>query len=189
MKLQFAGGRDLMSQMTMLSLAPVLFAQRSYMQRTAVRLPPAPGPLRDAVAGRAPSLKIGILGESSVLGVGVTEHADSMGPQLARALASRTGRQVEWVAYGSAGARLRSIRGRLAPELAQHELDLVFLLAGVNDAMKLTPAPDFRAELHGLLSQRAQPSRTHWVVSSLPPIGKFQFLPQPLRFVLGRGRC
>jgi lysophospholipase L1-like esterase len=166
-------------------LAPLWLAQGVYLRRTMERLAPAPEPAAGAIAvGEDGPLRVAVLGESTAAGVGVSSHVEGLSGQLASALHARLCRPVEWFALGHNGARLASVRKRLAPKLGEHAVDLVFLVVGVNDSIKLTTVRTFRAELRALCDD-IRATRARLVISSVPPLGRFPRLPQPLRFVLG----
>lgn len=165
-------------------LAPLWITQGIYLRRTMLRLEPAPEPSSGKTAGEREPLRIAVLGESTAAGVGASSHAAGLSGQLASALERRLNRPVAWVALGRNGARLASVRKRLAPRLSEDDFDLVFLVVGVNDSIKLTSVRVFREELRALLEE-VSATRARVVLSAVPPLGRFTRLPQPLRFVLG----
>lgn len=166
------------------AFAPLWVFQGVYLRCTMRRLPPAEDAAQGEVPGVGAPLRVGVVGESTAAGVGVTTHVDGLGGQLGAALGARTGRNVAWLALGRTGARVASVRQHLAPQLRERNFDLVFVVLGVNDSAKLTSRRVFREEVRSLVKElRSTASRV--VLSAVPPLGSFRALPQPLRFVMG----
>ncbi|MER5515220.1 SGNH/GDSL hydrolase family protein [Streptomyces sp. NPDC002763] len=160
---------------------PVVAAQGLWVRSKTERMPPAAGPTEGSVGdGSGPPVRIGVLGESTAAGCGVGTHEEGFPVFLARELAARTGRTVEWQVVGENGATLRHIRHRLMAGLGE-QLDVALLLAGVNDVLaRRTPrewGDDLGAIVDGLAG-RAQ----HVVVTGTPPFGS---LPSPPRVLAG----
>ena len=71
-------------------LLPVALAQGLWLRGQVPRLPEASGPREDTVAGAAGMpLRLLLLGESTVAGVGAPTQEQALAAQLARALATR----------------------------------------------------------------------------------------------------
>jgi hypothetical protein len=88
-----------------LLLLPVLLPMALHTRRRALRLAPAAGP-QQGVAGAefdGPALRVLLLGESTVAGVGVACQSQALVGQLAQALAAQQRRPVAWQACGENG--------------------------------------------------------------------------------------
>lgn len=166
---------------------PVLIPQAAWVRYRTPRLPEAGGDPHGATPGSGPALRVVVLGESTVAGVGAEQYADGLSACLAERLAARTARPVGWRAVGRSGATARSARAELTPRLAGLEADALVLVLGVNDVLGLGSAAQWSADLHALIdaawSALRAPCPT--VVSPLPPLGEFACFPQPLRAFLG----
>ncbi|MBV6412504.1 MAG: hypothetical protein OMOMHJEC_00276 [Xanthomonadales bacterium] len=163
---------------------PVLLPQALWLKCSARRLPPATG-ARAGVVGQGKPLKLLLLGDSIVDGVGVERLEDALPGQLARALAMRCGARVEWHASGCNGARCRELRAQLA-RLPVASADLAFVSVGVNDVTGLTTAGRFALQLRALLAGlRAHSPAALIVLAGIPPMEHFPALPTPLRQALG----
>lgn len=152
------------------------------MKRTALRLPEAGGPQQDQyrIAGcQARPLRLLLLGESTVAGVGVASQQQALAGQLAAQLAQRLGRSVEWQAIGSNGARARDCLSALMPRVQEYS-DLAVLVLGVNDTTHLTTRWRWRREI-GQLLESLQARSQRLLLCGVPPVGEFAALPQPLR--------
>ena len=167
------------------ALIPVIAPQGIWVKHRAPRFADAADPRAGRVGEGAP-LRLLAIGDSSVAGVGSPTVADAMPGQLARALAQRLDRAVEWSASGLTGARAAEVHGQLVPELPAEEYDAIVVSVGVNDVTALRRTERWRRELGALFDAlRAHSPRAHIVFAGLPPLHGFPLLPQPLRFTMG----
>lgn len=167
-------------------LAPIALPLAVHTRRNALRLPPASGPLNGVAGADLPGepLRLLVLGESTVVGVGVDElHAALVG-QLAAALAARSGRPVAWRACGENGITAAQAHERLLPQVLDQSFDLVLLVFGVNDTTHLTSLPRWEAALGGM-TQALTARGARVAFSSVPPLQHFTALPWLLRRLLG----
>lgn len=167
-------------------LAPIALPLAVHTRRNALRLPPARGPLNGVAGADLPGepLRLLVLGESTVVGVGVDElHAALVG-QLAAALAARSGRPVAWRACGENGITAAQAHERLLPQVLDQPFDLALLVFGVNDTTHLTSLPRWEAALGGM-AQALAVRGARVVFSSVPPLQHFTALPWLLRRLLG----
>lgn len=177
--------KDLM--LDLIQLVPSLLQGRA-LRRQIPRLPDAAGPTRGTVvlAGKpAGPISVLVLGESTVSGVGVATHEQSLAGWLARGLADRTGHAVQWEAVGRNGARLADIGRELLPRIEGTAPSLVFLVAGVNDVLRLIRPTAWGAELAALIGYFSA-SGCKIVVTGTPLFEQFPVLESPLREFLAR---
>lgn len=170
----------------LLALAPIALPQALWTRRTALRLPPAEGAqsgLAGVGQGGAP-LRLLLIGESTVAGVGVEAQEVALAGQLAQALSARLGRPVAWRACGENGITAGEACERLLPLALGEPADLVLLVFGVNDTTHLSSLARWRDSLRAL--NRALSARGEQVVfTGVPPIQHFSALPWLLRRLLG----
>lgn len=169
-----------------LALAPIALPQALWTRRTALRLPPAAGAqhgLAGAGQGGAP-LRLLLIGESTVAGVGAVTQEAALAGQLARALAARLGRPVAWRACGENGITADEACERLLPQALGEPADLVLLVFGVNDTTHLTSLSRWEGALRRLCRTMSGPG-VRVVCSGVPPIRHFSALPWLLRRLLG----
>jgi len=163
-------------------LAPVLAVQAVRVRRSTPRLPGAAGPTSGTLGTGRP-LRLTVIGESTVDGVGATTHAEALTGQLASAIAA-SGREVRWQALGITGASARVVLDELVPRVSP--ADLVVVALGVNDTLELHSAARYRRDLLKIvLALRQRIGDVPIVLAGVPPLGSFQSLPRPLRTVLG----
>ena len=169
-----------------LASLPLALPLALHTRRTALRLPPAAGAqsgLAGTGLGGAP-LRLLLIGESTVAGVGVEAQEAALAGQLAQALAARLQRPVAWRACGENGITADEACTRLLPLALREPADLVLLVFGVNDTTHLSSLARWRRSLRTL--SRAVAARGARVVfTGVPPIRHFSALPWLLRRLLG----
>ena len=119
----------------------------------------------DFSSDQAPSatpITLTVAGDSMVGGCGVEAQSQGFVPRIARHLANRTGRPVQWHAYGKLGATMRRVRFRQLPEIKHHS-DLLILCAGSNDVMAGRTADEWKADLTAAIEE-ARPLADRLVV-------------------------
>ncbi len=170
-------------------LSPILLIQGWWTRRTTPVLPEAGPPFTGRVEGANRSgviLHLIVLGESTAAGVGARSHDAGMAGQFARQLAQRTGLDVAWRAVGRGGATARQTADELAPQLAGADGDLVLVMLGVNDSIRLTGPSRWRRDLLDLIDAiHAHLGPTPILLAGPPPLSRFPALPHPLRTVMG----
>ena len=172
--------------LTVLALSPVLVPLAVRTRRLALRLPPAEGPRR-GLAGAdlaGEPLHLLVLGESTVVGVGVSCLQAALVGQLAEALAARQGRPVAWRACGENGITATQACERLLPQVLDEPFELVLLVFGVNDTTHLTSLQRWRVAL-GSMAEALARRGARVAFSGVPPLQHFSALPWLLRRVLG----
>lgn len=167
-------------------LAPIALPLAVRTRRNALRLPPASGPLNGVAGADLPGepLRLLVLGESTVVGVGVDELHAALVAQLAAVLAARSGRPVAWRACGENGITAAQAHERLLPQVLGQPFDLALLVFGVNDTTHLTSLPRWEAALGGMAKALAVRG-ARVAFSSVPPLQHFTALPWLLRRLLG----
>ncbi|MGX5218534.1 SGNH/GDSL hydrolase family protein [Pseudomonas segetis] len=167
-------------------LSPLLLPLAIHTRRTALRLAPAAGPVRGLArpqyAGQP--LRLLMLGESTVVGVGVSCLQQGLVGQLADELAVRHRRPVAWWALGENGITAEQACQRLLPQVEVDGLDWVVLVFGVNDCTHLTGLRRWRSALCSLAAG-LQARSGSLVLTGVPPLQHFSALPWLMRWLLG----
>lgn len=190
---------------------PLIAVQALWLRATVKLAPPASGPAEGVAGPAGPSepienreerrepLRIAVVGDSTAAGCGVAEHRDGFAAQLARELAARAGRPVEWRTIGQFGATSRRVRFRLLPELEQalelnrngarastQGLDAAVLLAGGNDVMSRRTPEQWREDATAIVQRLGELAR-RVVVVGIPPFALFPSVPRTLgRYLAAR---
>lgn len=169
-----------------LALLPVALPQALWTRRTALRLPPAGGDAHGLVgaAFAGTPLRLLVLGESTVAGVGVDELEAALAGQLAQALAQRLQRPVVWHAHGENGITAGEACERLLPSALVEPADLALLVFGVNDTTHLSSLKAWGGAL-ACLAAALGGRGARVVFTGVPPIEHFSALPWLLRKLLG----
>nr|WP_239482023.1 SGNH/GDSL hydrolase family protein [Pseudomonas insulae] len=169
----------------LLTLLPILLPLALRTRRNALRLASAAGAEQGMVASAeagAP-LKLLLLGESTVAGVGAACLDQALAGQLATALSARLQRGVHWQALGENGITAGQACQRLLPQAAL-DADLVVLVFGVNDTTHFTSLKAWRTAL-GQLIAHFQAHGAQVVCTAVPPLEHFHALPWLLRQLFG----
>lgn len=167
-------------------LLPLALAQGLWLRRQLPRLPEAAGPRYGTVGSAGTPLRLLVLGESTVAGVGAPVQEQALVAQLARALAVQTHRAVRWRALGKNGITAAGARTVLVQRLGRDPQDTVVLVLGVNDTLALRRPGRWTRDLRQLVvavRERAGPAPAF--LAAVPPLGEFPVFPPPLRAVLG----
>ena len=105
--------------------------------------------------------------------------------RLADRLNQYLGRAIDWRILGEDGAKISDTQ-RLLAATESGSFDWIVVSVGVNDVTGLTSLVRWQQGLLGLISEiRSRSSHATVVFLQLPPMGRFEMIPQPLRAVLG----
>lgn len=172
--------------LTLCLLLPVLLPLALHTRRHALRLPAAAGAQRGLVGADWPGepLRLLVLGESTVAGVGAASQEQALVGQLAHALANRQQRPVAWRACGENGITAAQAWERLVPEVVGESADLVLLVFGVNDSTGLSSMRRWQRALSSLAAHFSG-GGARVAFSAVAPMQHFSALPWLLRSMLG----
>ncbi|MEL6347472.1 MAG: SGNH/GDSL hydrolase family protein [Myxococcota bacterium] len=168
--------------------APLWAIQGRWVRANTPLLPEAGGPRQGQLPFTAagPAERILMVGESPAAGVGARHHRESLVGCFAARWGALRERTIDWQVVARNGMTAARTRRELLPDVPRRRTDVIVIVLGVNDTMRLTPVPIWRAQMTGLfddLRERCGPAPI--VVSAVPPMQRFPALPSPLREVLG----
>ena len=129
-------------------------------------------------------LRLAILGDSTVAGVGSPTARNSLPVLIAQRVASGTGRAVRVAGHGVSGARTADIAARQLSALVDR-VDAIVIVVGANDATHATPWPRFRADVELLLLAAADRAAVT-VLAGTPRFHANPIIPEPLRTFVDR---
>ncbi|WP_245466907.1 GDSL-type esterase/lipase family protein [Mesorhizobium sp. M2A.F.Ca.ET.046.03.2.1] len=112
---------------------PVYVWQGLGVRRRTTRMLPARGPVLHEIPGKAPSVALLVLGDSSAASVGIEQSERGLAARLAGLIAERTGRAVRWRAAGFNSATSGQIRDHVLPNLSADPWTHIVLAIGTND--------------------------------------------------------
>jgi lysophospholipase L1-like esterase len=129
-------------------------------------------------------LRLAVLGDSTVAGVGSPTEAEALAVLIAERVAAAAGRAVHVVGFGVAGARTATVLADQLPRL-DGSWDAVVLVVGANDATHATPWPRLRTDAESML-RRAREHAPVVVLVGTPRFHANEIIPEPLRTMVDR---
>jgi lysophospholipase L1-like esterase len=169
-------------------LLPVFYLQGIKARRRVPRLPEATQNMQGVVPG-VPELRpfrLLVLGESSMAGVGIADHADGFAGQVSGAIGRATGRAVSWEVLAKSGYDARAVHQKLVPLIQEQDYDMVIVGLGGNDTFYLNGPLTFGRNMAMLIRKlRTKIPAAPIVIAALPPVGAFPALPPLVRLGLG----
>lgn len=176
----------LLGSLFTLPLLPLLYYQGKQVKAKVPQLPEAAGPAGRSGDASGPPLRLLVLGESTMAGVGVDTHAEGFAGILSDELAERLGAEVCWRVYARSGYTAQQVRERLVPQIEPAAADLIVVGLGANDAFALNSPRKWRRDVVALIDalQAKCPAATIAFVN-MPPIKAFPAFPALLKHVVG----
>ena len=164
------------------SLMPLIYLQGIKVRKTVPELPEPQG-LREGINGAGTQLNLLIIGDSAAAGVGVNHQRNALLGNLINNLQQR--HRVNWQLHASTGATTADTI-KAIDDLKSQKIDVIVTSLGVNDVTSGISAKTWlnnQLQLRQKLLRKFNPRLL--LLSSLPPMGKIQVLPQPLRWFVG----
>lgn len=176
----------ILSGIIILPFAPFLYLQGQYVRRKVGRLPDAQGATVGKFGADKNAVKLLVIGESTVAGVGATTHEKALAGQFARFLSGKINKSVEWYVVGRSGITARETIYELVPKIPEGVFDYILLGLGGNDVLKLSSPRKWRRDMMKLLSilRQKNPSATFFITNA-PAVRLSPVLPNPIRYILG----
>ncbi|MEL7529799.1 MAG: SGNH/GDSL hydrolase family protein [Bacteroidota bacterium] len=158
-----------------LPLLPLMYLQGKKIKQTIPALPEAEGPMGTYRSSKTDKrLKMLLIGESTIAGIGVKTHEEGFSGTLAKELGRLHQAAVEWKVYAKSGYAAKRVREEIIPLIGETEADLIVLGLGGNDAFELSPPWRWQKELNALLQDlRRQFPDSPIVFCNMPPIKEF----------------
>ena len=171
-----------MHQLALLALAPVLYAQGKYARRKTQQLA-EPAGARQGHSGQGRPLRLLIAGDSAAAGVGVEQQESALSGVVVAQLSQHF--HLQWKLNAQSGDASAQLLEKLKAAPAE-PFETVLISIGVNDVTGLTRSRVWMQNLQtiiDLLQDKFSAQQIFW--SSIPPMGLFPALPNPLRWCLG----
>lgn len=167
-----------------LPISPFLYIQGRITRWKVGLLPEASDPAGTVGEG-GESVKLLVLGESTVAGLGARTHELALGGQFAKGLSERIGKAVNWTVVGRNGVTARRTIDELLPLVPKEKFDYVLLGIGGNDVMKLSSPKKWRRDMLDLIGlvREANPEAVIFI-SNCPMIVHSPIMPQPIKGIL-----
>lgn len=130
------------------------------------------------------TVRLAVLGDSTVAGVGSPSEAESLPLLIAERVAEATGRSVHVTGFGVSGARTATLTSDQLPRVSTG-FDVVVLVIGSNDATHATPWLDLRRQTVDML-ERTTSLGVPVVLAGTPRFSGAEVIPEPLRTIVDR---
>lgn len=173
-----------------LPLLPVCWLQLKRIRRQPPKMNTATLPVagaRFASTSSAARRVLG-LGDQGILGAGDPDSDLDPGPGLAgycaEALMRQSDDDTSWQVAEQGGATVSDLLARCR-EMDHLNVDLILICVGINDVTGLTSLMRWQAGIFDLIFLIRQKGAAKIIFLGLPPMARFEPLPQPLRAVCG----
>ncbi len=171
----------------MLPFVPFLYWQGRRVRKKIGRLPDAQGATVGVCGEFDETINLLAIGESTVAGVGASNHAEALGGQLAKYLSLELSKSVRWHVLGESGITVNETLERLVPDLPFVPMDFVVIALGGNDTFKVSSPNRWRGGMTNLIEiiREKYPSAVI-LLANTPRVMDFTTLPTTLKMVLWR---
>ncbi|MGI8555982.1 MAG: SGNH/GDSL hydrolase family protein, partial [Pyrinomonadaceae bacterium] len=122
----------------LLPAAPFLYLQGQYVRRKVGLLPDAKGEKTGHYGAGENFVKLLVIGESTVAGLGARTHETALAGQFAKFLSRRLEKGVRWSAVGKNGVTAERVIKELVPQIPAEKFDYIVIGLGGNDVIKLS---------------------------------------------------
>lgn len=166
-------------------LAPFLWVQGQVTRWKVGVLPDATGPKNGTVGGGTDAVKLFVIGESTVAGLGARSHEHALAGQFAQQLSIQIGKSVDWDVLGKNGVTARRTVNELLPLMPNKMFDYILVGLGGNDVMRLSSPRKWRNDMIELLGKlRERCPEAIIFISNCPMIVFSPIMPEPVKTIL-----
>ncbi|MEQ1603991.1 MAG: SGNH/GDSL hydrolase family protein [Pyrinomonadaceae bacterium] len=166
-------------------ISPFLLLQGQIVRWKVGVLPDAVGDKFGSYGEGENSVKLFVIGESTVAGLGARDHENALAGQFAKFLSEHIDRPVDWKVIGKNGVTARRTIDELMPHMPDERFDYILAGLGGNDVMKLSSPEKWRrdmTELLGILREK-NPDAIIFL-SNCPMIIHSPIMPFPIKPIL-----
>lgn len=168
-----------------LPLLPLLYRDGRRIRASVPKLPAAANPTGTAGKGKR-RLYLLTLGESTVAGVGVSDHKEGITGVLAEYLADKTDSEIIWRAEARSGYTMQKIADEILPAIRPFSPNLIIVGTGANDAFAANnPAKFARATEKLIKHLQNEYSNAPIIFLNMPPIREFPAFTPLIKFFIG----
>lgn len=167
-------------------LLPLLYLQGRRVKQSIPDLPEAKQPFGSNGLKTQNELRILIIGESTMAGVGVATHQEGFAGTLADELASNLNLCVHWKVHAKSGMTAGRISDELLPYIEEKDWDLVVVGIGGNDAFKLNNPRSWKKQVRSLIQDlKNKFGDVPVVFTNMPPIKEFPAFTPLMKWIIG----
>ena len=174
-----------LAALLVIPLLPLMYFQGKKIRKNVPSLPEAKG--TEGVEGKSNhQINLMAIGESTIAGVGVDQHKNGFTGTLAKELAQRSGKQVNWKVVAKSGYTAANVAKELLPKIQNTQPDIIVIGLGGNDAFHLNSPVRWRKSMNSVLTQltRSFPD-AKIVCTNMPPIKEFPAFTPVIKSVVG----
>lgn len=167
-------------------LLPILYFEGKKIRKNTANLPVAKKPNGYIKTTSENTLKMLVIGESTIAGVGVDFHENGFTGALAKEIAYQTNQSVLWRVYAKSGFTAKMVRKKIIPTIEDSTADIIVIGLGGNDAFKLNSPDVWMYQINLMIKtlKRKFP-KTPIYFTNMPPIKEFPAFTKTLKFVIG----
>jgi lysophospholipase L1-like esterase len=176
----------LLGSIFVIPLLPILYFAGKRVRKEIPQLPEASLNIDGKIEGTDESIEILSLGESTIAGVGVTDHADGIIGGIAKGLNFQTKKTINWKVLARNGYTAKMVNRKLVKRIPEKSLDFIFVGLGGNDTFRLNSPLHFKNNMIQLIENlRSVQPNSKIIILNMPPIADFPAFPKIVKFVLG----
>lgn len=165
---------------------PILIIQAKKVRKSIPRLPEANLNITGSTDVNTESIRLITLGESTVAGVGLKDHADGITGQLAKTISTHINKKVEWEVIAKTGYGAKKVAEHLVPNIPVTQVDLIVIGLGANDTFEFNSTLTWKKHVMKLIAAiRTKHKDCPIVFVNMPPIGQLLAFPKVMRIILG----
>lgn len=175
----------IMGGIFILPFSPFLVWQGNRVRRKVGVLPDAKGDTTGKYGTFDETVKLFVIGESTVAGLGARTHETALAGQFAKFLSAKIDKSVAWSVVGKSGVTARRTIEELVPKIPNETFDYILVALGGNDVLKLSSPKTWRRDMTELLEiLREKNADVTIFLANCPAIRLSPALPQPIRGIL-----
>jgi lysophospholipase L1-like esterase len=170
----------------LLPLFPFLIFMGKKVRKSVPELPEASENITGSISGNGSEFKLLTMGESTIAGVGVTDHKDGITGGIAKTLHNLTKKTVHWQVLACNGYTAERVNLKLVPRIPDYKIDLIVIGLGGNETFQFNSPLTFKKHLILTIEniQKRQP-HAKILIANMPPVGEFPAFPWLIQKILG----
>lgn len=170
-----------------LPLLPLMYYQGRKIRASVPRLPEAKGTIGiSEFEGSEKKLRMLMIGESTMAGVGVNTHREGFSGTLASVLSDLWQTNIQWQVFAKSGYTVQRVKDKILPGIPDLQPDLIVIGLGGNDAFALRSPKQWENDINALIEKvRKQFGSIPLVFTNMPPIKEFPAFTRLIKFTIG----
>jgi lysophospholipase L1-like esterase len=176
----------ILGSILILPFLPVLIFIGKKVRNSVPKLPEASENITGSIVGNSSEIRLLTMGESTIAGVGVTDHKDGITGGIAKTLHESTKKTIHWQVLARNGYTAELVNLKLVPRIPDYPIDLIVIGLGGNETFQFNSPLTFKKHLILTIEsiQKRQP-HAKIVIANMPPVGEFPAFPWLIQKILG----